>query len=342
MNKEKKLVVWDLDNTVWDGIIAEGDTLKLKPEVPNIMKELDERGILQSVASKNNFDDGVESLMKFDLYHYFVYPQINWNPKSENIKQIISDINISADTVVFIDDQVFERNEVQHGIPEITCIDAVDINMLLERADMNPKYITQDSKMRRSMYQSDIKRNKAMDDYKGVPDDFLATLDMHLCIAKATKNDLLRAAELTVRTNQLNSTGYTYSLEELADLMNNESYELLVAELTDKYGQYGKIGLALLHFEGDSCVLKLLLTSCRTMSYGIGSIILATIINRSISNKKDLYAEFVPTARNKLMAVTYSMMRFQKAQEYPDKQILKYVGDKLVSTSPHVKITELH
>lgn len=112
MEQKIKCVVWDLDNTLWDGILTEGDDVQLRDGIIDIIKTLDERGILQSVASKNNFEDAYKKLEELGVAEYFLYPQINWNPKSEAVKKIAENINLGIDSFAFIDDSEFEREEV--------------------------------------------------------------------------------------------------------------------------------------------------------------------------------------------------------------------------------------
>ena len=107
-----KCVVWDLDNTVWDGILLEDREVVLRPHVVDILKTLDERGILHSVASRNDHDLAMAKLEEFGIAEYFLYPQINWNPKSGSVAQIAKDINTGLDAIAFVDDQPFEREEV--------------------------------------------------------------------------------------------------------------------------------------------------------------------------------------------------------------------------------------
>ena len=121
---------------------------------------------------------------------------------------------------------------------------------------------------------------------------------MVLTIFPAKEEDLQRAEELTVRTNQLNATGYTYSYNELNQFRLSDKYKLLMARLDDKYGRYGHIGLALVKCNPDVWTLKLLLMSCRVMSRGVGSIMLNHIMQLAKSHKVRLRAEFVPTGRN--------------------------------------------
>lgn len=321
--KKIKCLVWDLDNTLWDGILSEDKQVTLRKGVVEVIKTLDRRGILQSIASKNNHEDAMEKLKEFKLDEYFIYPQINWNAKSHSIKKIAQLINIGIDTLAFIDDQVAERDEVSFVVPEILCIDADRLDTIIDMPELNPRFITEDSKLRRSMYQNDILRKNEEESFSGTQEEFLASLEMALTIGSAQEGDLERAEELTVRTHQLNSTGYTYSLEELRDLQESSNHKLLIAELEDKYGIYGKIGLSLIECKEDEWVLKLLLMSCRVMSRGVGTIILNHIMREAKAANKKLKAEFIPTDRNRMMYITYKFAGFKEADKDGELVILE-------------------
>jgi FkbH-like protein len=245
-----KCVIWDLDNTLWNGVLLEDQRVTLRPGVLEIIKTLDERGILQSISSKNEYQITMAKLKEFGLDEYFLYPQINWNPKSESIKTIVTSINIGMNTIAFIDDQPFEREEVKFSLPEVLCIDAVDLDRLVDMPEMQPEFITEDSKLRRFMYMSDIKRNQEEESFGGPQEEFLASLGMIFTIAPVGEGDLQRAEELTVRTHQLNTTGYTYCYEELDHFRKSDRHKLLIAGLEDKFGTYGKIGLVLIEWCG--------------------------------------------------------------------------------------------
>lgn len=310
-----KCVIWDLDNTVWNGVLLEDAGVSLRPEVTDIIKTLDERGILQSISSKNDPELAMAKLGEFQLSDYFLYPQINWNPKSESIKSIVSSINIGMDTIAFIDDQPFEREEVKFNLPEVLCIDGNHLDSILAMPEMNPRFITDDSKLRRAMYQSDIKRNQAEESFTGPQEEFLSSLDMNFTIAPVDAIDLQRAEELTVRTHQLNTTGYTYSYEELDDFRKSSRHKLLIASLEDKFGVYGKIGLVLIECEADVWTIKLLLMSCRVMSRGVGTVLINYITRLAKENRVRLRAEFVSTDRNRMMYVTYKFAGFKEIEE---------------------------
>ena len=118
-----KCVVWDLDNTLWRGTLIEDgfENLTLNADAVAAIKELDQRGILHSVASKNNPDEALDALNRFGLSEYFLAPQIGWGPKSAGVTEIARRLNINKNTFVFIDDQAFERAEVSSAASGHTC-----------------------------------------------------------------------------------------------------------------------------------------------------------------------------------------------------------------------------
>jgi FkbH-like protein len=312
--KEIKCIIWDLDNTIWDGILLEGDDLKLKPGIDEVIKTLDQRGILHSIASKGSYDDAMEKLSEFHLNEFFLYPEINWNAKSKSIESIQKKLNIGMDTLMFIDDQPFERDEVKGEYPEVTCIDSSEYLALPSHPRLNPKFITRDSKHRRLMYIGDQQRKIDENNFQGPRKEFLKSLSINLIISKAKEGDLERAEELTVRTNQLNATGKTYSYDELKIYMHSENHMLIMCEMNNRYGAYGKIGLSLVEISEDYFHIKLLLMSCRVMAFGVGTVLLSHIMHEAKKMKKKLRADFRSTGRNRMMYATFKFANFKEVQ----------------------------
>lgn len=311
-----KCVVWDLDNTIWKGVILEDKEVVLNENVKKVIQHLDKVGILQSISSKNDYELAKEKLQEFGLWEYFIYPKINWNPKSISMQEIAKCINIGINTLAFVDDQKFEREEVNYTCPEVLCIDANDVDDIPKMERMIPKFITSDSQNRRKMYQNDIVRNNVEKEFVGTKEEFLAGLNMVFHICRAKEEDLQRAEELTVRTHQLNSTGYVYSYNELKEMINDERYEVIVTRLEDKYGSYGTIGLAVIEKESASLwKLNLLLMSCRVMSKGVGNILMNYIINCARNENAVLQAMFVPTNKNRIMYITYKLNGFREIKK---------------------------
>ncbi|WP_223067492.1 HAD-IIIC family phosphatase [Paenibacillus caui] len=310
--KEIKCIVWDLDHTIWDHVLLETPDVQLRPWIKEIIETLDRRGILHSIASKNDYGAAWGKLEELGLEQFFIYPEIHWNAKSSSIANIQRNINIGMDAILFIDDQEFELEEVKAVHPAVNCLHADRYISLLDDPRLMPRFITADSARRRQMYQQDYLRKRAEEQYQGPSEQFLATLGMKFTIHPATEEDLQRAEELTVRTNQLNATGKTYSYDELFVLMHSTEHQLLVCELEDKYGTYGKIGLVLIHMQETCWRLKMLLMSCRVMSRGAGSVLLTYVMREAKGHVKTLLADFRDTGRNRMMNISYRFSGFQE------------------------------
>lgn len=336
--RQVKCVVWDLDDTVWDGTLLEGDEIKLREPVRRVIEVLDQRGILHSIASRNESQPTVAALRRMGIEDFFLYPQIGWNPKSESIKAIAKALNLGLDAFAFVDDQAYEREEVAFSLPQVMLLDAADVASFPEMAEMNPRFVTDDSRRRRAMYRADQHRQVAEGTFEGPQEAFLSTLGMRLVIAPASEDDLQRAEELTVRTHQLNSTGYTYDYEALDAFRRSDDHDLWIAELEDRFGSYGKIGLALVQRAQRAWTLKLFLMSCRVMSRGVGSILLNWLLARSTAAGVPLRAEFVPTGRNRIMYVTYRFAGFEEAGERDGVRQLESAASQGFVPPPYVEV----
>jgi len=307
-----KCVVWDLDDTLWDGVLLEGDEVALRPGAREILATLDDRGILNSIASRNDADSALAKLAELGVAEYCLCPQINWNAKSQSVAAIAQSLNIGIDSLAFIDDQRFERDEVAYEHPSVLCMDAHELTDLLVRPEFIPKAVTDESRQRRLMYRSEQQRKVAEEEFSGPQEAFLAGLDMELEIARAQEADLRRAEELTVRTNQLNTSGRTYSYEELDALRTSPDHLLLIARLNDCYGPYGTIGLVLVETRPERWRMKILLMSCRVMSRGVGTVLANHVKRLARGQDAPLFTEFVPTGRNRMMFVSLKFNGFRE------------------------------
>jgi FkbH-like protein len=337
--KPVKLVIWDLDHTLWDGILLENDTPALLAGLADVIIGLDRRGILQSVASRNDLMTAVAHLKRLGILDYFLAPQISWAAKSGAVATITAALNIGIDCVLFIDDQDFELAEVQHAHPEVRTLSAQYAANLLQEPLLQPPVVTQDAQRRRLMYVEDIARTQCEREFDGTPDDFLHTLELHLTLAEAAAADLDRAEELVTRTNQLNSTGILYSKSELHAFLGHSTHKLLMADLTDKFGAYGTVGVALLETDTDIWILKLLLVSCRVLSRGIGPILLSYLALRAGAAGKTLRVLFRDTGKNRAMKVALMMAGFNHRQSQGDCLLLSRDEHITYAPPPYVTIT---
>lgn len=333
-----KCVVWDLDNTLWQGVLLEDEQVTLRREVLEVIQELDRRGILHSIASKNTPEVAMARLQDLGVSEYFLYPQISWNSKVSSLREIARLINIGIDTLAFVDDQPFERDEVHFELPGVLCLDSADVSGIVDLPRMQPRFLTEDSARRRAMYQADIVRNQAEQEFVGPNEAFLATLAMVFRIHQARADDLQRAEELTVRTHQLNSTGYTYSYEELDAFRCSASHRLYIASLDDIYGTYGNIGLALLECQPEVWTLKLLLMSCRVMARGVGSVLLTYLLGQAKAQGVRFQAEFVATDRNRVMLVTYRLGGFRQVRQEGTLALFEHDLQHLQPFPPYLRV----
>jgi len=277
--KPVKIVIWDLDNTIWDGVLVEDgpEGLKLKPEVHPIIEELDRRGIVNSVVSKNDNEYAMAQLERFGLAEYIVFPRIGWGPKGEAVAAVIDDFNVNADTVLFIDDQPFEREQVQSVVPAIRVMDGRNYAGILDLDVMNPEQSSESSR-RRHFYQSQKIRRSAEISHQGDYEAFLERCEIRLGIDPDGVSKSDRVHELVQRTNQMNFSGNRYSREQIEEILRDPHYDHYVLSCSDKFGEYGIIGFSLVERSGP-CMIDLMF-SCRIQSKRVEHAFLAFLCNR--------------------------------------------------------------
>jgi FkbH-like protein len=296
--KKLKCIVWDLDNTLWDGVLVEdgASKLRLKPDVVDIIKTLDGRGILHSIASKNDRKEALQVLKQFQIDQYFLCPQISWQPKSEGVKAIAEQLNIGRDTLLFVDDTDFELEQVKSMCPDVRVLDARECRTLLEMKEFQVP-ATEESRNRRQMYQVDTQRQdlaaKFGDDYLA----FLRDCNIRLNIRPLTEQNLQRVHELTQRTNQMNFSGNRYERDILSAIIDDPFLDTYVLDCEDRFGSYGVVGFSIV----DSREPRMtdLMFSCRIQSKRVEHAFLAYVIRKYLTESgRDFYANYRKTSRN--------------------------------------------
>ncbi|MBQ9893299.1 MAG: HAD-IIIC family phosphatase [Bacteroidales bacterium] len=261
MNEKKvKCVIWDLDDTIWKGVLVENDHLTLRSELADLIVSLDKKGIVSSVASKNDEQQAMARLQEFGLEEYFVFRKINWDPKSVNIQKTIRQMNINPDTVVFVDDNPFEREEVKRAIPSITCVSPEEI------ADYaaGPRFdvpVSPESQGRRKTYVMLEKFKKEEASWDGSIDDFLISCQIKVFLSHPSGTELPRCYELLQRTNQLNASGRRLSLAEVKEMVASPAFDCYVLRSGDRFGDYGIVGFMIVG-KRTACITDFVI-SCR-------------------------------------------------------------------------------
>lgn len=327
-----KCVVWDLDNTLWNGTLVETEdpmTLTLNPCVRKVIEELDQRGILQSVASKNDFEPAMEVLNYLGLAEYFLYPQISWGPKSGSVEQIAKNLNIGIDTLALIDDTAFERQQVQSVCPQVRTYDVTEMESLLACPEFDVP-ATAESRSRRAMYRAEEQRNTLMKAEHADIEDFLrkCNLKLHL-FTPTTEEEKLRCYELIVRTNQLNMSGKKYTPEEFEEVLARPGYKNFAFFCADDFGEYGIVGFGQYRVEGDVLVFTEFAMSCRVAGKFVESALFAHLLESE--NCKSGSFTVQKTKKNTLLRNTLEEIGFQTQRDSRETVSFTFTADLLNS-----------
>lgn len=294
--KPVKCLVCDLDGTLWDGVLAEDPAVELKPEAARTLATLDERGVLLSVASKNDPAAAWRRLEELGLAERFLYPQIHWRPKSQSVREIASRLNIGLDAVAFLDDNPFERAEVAAACPGVRVIDAARLAQL----PADPAFRgaqSEEARHRRRYYQDAVLRERALEESGGDYRAFLASCEIALEVDECRESDYERVVELVQRTNQLNFSGRRYTRAELGRALADPSLEKWVLRARDRFGAYGTVGFALVRESLGELAVEDFMLSCRVQAKEIERAFFAAL-RASRSGAPRLRVSFRATDRN--------------------------------------------
>jgi len=264
LNTQIKLVIWDLDETLWRGTLSETD-VKIPDENLEIINDLLDHGIMNSICSKNNFDQASAKLKEFGVENLFIFPSFEWRPKGYRISNIICSMNLRPENVLFLDDLELNLKEAKYSTPKLNIYNSK------ENFIDHLKYIIAHSKKDKD--RSRLSRYKILEHkfnseakYENKK-DFLYSCDINLEIRNLKEEDLDRAFEMIHRTNQLNYLKNRWSIKELTE--NYKKFDSFIISASDKFGDYGKIGLCIL--DGNKALQFLF--SCRIMNMGIENFI---------------------------------------------------------------------
>tara|TARA_R110001583_G_scaffold1542_10_gene11998 strand:+ start:10878 stop:12722 length:1845 start_codon:yes stop_codon:yes gene_type:complete len=343
--KPVKVLVWDLDNTLWDGILVEDEVenVFLKKSIIKVLKTLDQRGIVCSIASKNDYDNAWKKLTDLGISQYFLFPQINWGPKSQSIKQIATDFNVNIDTIAFIDDSEFERKEVSDSCSQLRIYHDAQYLEILEKDEFNPE-LSSESSRRREFYTNQKARKNAVSDFPGDYMAFLKQCDMHVHMITNLLPHIDRVHELSQRTNQMNFSTMRYTKEEIRSFITNPEKFSFAMQAKDNFGDYGIVGFAV--FDIKKSLLEDLMFSCRVQSKKVEHEVLLWLIRKAkidFSIKKIL-ASYKPTEKNTQSGKVFDDLHFStisyksgiKTLEYPIDQSDAPLGVLTITTEDKI------
>jgi FkbH-like protein len=334
MGKVCKVLVTDLDNTLWGGIVGEDGAkgIKLDNEYPGAgyqdlqraMLDLNHRGVLLAISSKNNLDDAMEVLERHP--HMLLRPEnfaairVNWNDKAQSLREIALELNIGTDALAFLDDNPFERKRIRSEMPEVTVIE-LQPDPLTYEADLRccpvfERLALSAEDKERSRYYAEERQRSALQQSTNSLEEFYNSLGQQVEIASATGETVARVSQLTQKTNQFNLTTRRYNELQISVFIDNPQWNVLTVRAQDRFGDSGLIGVAITHDSGNVCEIDSFLLSCRVIGRGVETAILAYVISEARSRGMEmLMGWFIPTPKNAPARDFYQTHGFYQERE---------------------------
>lgn len=330
--KNKKLIVLDLDQTLWGGIIGEDGMENIcigsetsegivYSDFQKYLKKLTIKGVALAVCSKNEDD-----IAKRGFCHSgniltledFVSFKANWKEKSYNIKEIAQELNILFDSIVFVDDNPAEREEVAINLPDIKILPIKEAESYCSILDQSGYFeitsITEEDLKRNDYYRQNKLHNEEIRQYKDYK-EYLHSLNMAAHFSKITDSHIIRATQLINKTNQFNMTTKRLTESELKDYLTLEKHYGLCASLQDKFGDNGIVTIVL-YYENYKClVIENWLMSCRVFQRGLEFVVFEELINFCRKeNLTEIIGFFQKNNKNKIVYDFYKTLGFEFIQ----------------------------
>jgi len=317
--KRKKLIVLDLDNTLWGGVVGDigwenlslgghDATGEAYVDFQRALKALTRRGIVLGVVSKNEENVALDAIRQHpemvltldDLAGW----RINWQDKAQNVADLVTELNLGFDSVVFLDDNPVERARVRDMLPDVLVPDLPEdpmlyVRTLLSLGVFDAPTLTAEDAERTRMYVSDRQRT-ALKTEIGSLEDWLQTLGVTVTVAPLAASTLPRTAQLFNKTNQLNLSTRRMADADLMAWANEPDHRLWTVTVADKFGDLGLTGIISLALEGDRARLVDYVLSCRVMGRKVEETMLSVVVDQARElGLRDVYAVYQPTAKNK-------------------------------------------
>ncbi len=331
----KKCVVLDLDNTLWGGVVGDDgmDNIEIGElgrghvftDFQRWLKQLKECGIILCVCSKNNeeiakepFEKHDEMILRLSDIALFV---ANWEDKVSNIRLIQKTLNIGMDSMVFIDDNPFERNLVRQMIPEIEVPElpedpALYLGYLQKQNYFETASFTGTGLDRTKLYQAELERTKLMTSFESI-NCYLESLEMIGEARPFEESKYSRIAQLTQRSNQFNLRTVRYTDADIQSIASDPNYVTLYYTLRDKFGDHGLVGVIIMKKQNDDALfIDTWLMSCRVLKRGMEEYIVNCFMREARKRGyKHVYGEYIQTLKNAMVKDIYKNMGFNEISE---------------------------
>ena len=356
----KKAVIFDCDNTLWDGILgedgmsgidmaAESKIGQIFHKVQKIAVWLSNQGVIVGLCSKNNSDDVAKVLsshpdMALQSSH-IVISKVNWTDKATNLREISQELNIGLDSLVFIDDSPFEINLIKEQIPEILSYQVP--KKLEEYPDQLLSIIQRNFYLsgnegdldRTKQYKSQSERKNEKLKHRSI-DDYLLSIGIEISIDKDDSSQIQRISQLTQKTNQFNLTTKRYTESQITDFIENKNQAIFSIKVKDKFGDSGLTAVLMINQNNSVINIDTFLLSCRIMGRNIEKAIMNFIVNYySALGFDEICSAHFPTVKNKPVRVFYEDLGFKISNEDQGNKYYKIkISDYVYQKVNYVKI----
>ena len=334
--KNKKALALDLDNTLWGGIVGDDgvDNLELGMETAfgqvytefqQYLKELNKRGILLNVISKNekeNAEAGLKHPQMILKPEDFISIKANWEPKSLNLKQMAAELSLLPESFVFADDNPAEREIIRQQVPgtAVPELDKVEnyITAIDRAGYFETTVISADDFKRVSMYRENAQRASLEQSFENY-EDYLLSLQMKGEIRPFAPVYMSRIAQLTNKSNQFNLTTRRCTQEEIEQFARDERYITLYGRLEDRFGDNGVVSVVIGEIEGQELQIRLWLMSCRVLKRDMEFAMMDGLVRRSLEKGIcRINGYYYPTAKNAMVREFYKTQGMAKVSEDED------------------------
>lgn len=264
-----KLVIWDLDDTFWNGTLSEGGIDAIDANI-QLIKTLTDCGVINTICSKNDEQPVIQKLQELGIADYFVFVSVNWQPKGKRIQLMLKDMGLRAVNCLFLDDNIVNLNEAVYYEPDLNVSEPNIIPNLINYFETQPKKDLAHSRL--NNYKILEKKRKAQSEASDNM-EFLFDSETHVELHNDCEAHIDRLAELILRTNQLNYTKRRDSKDELLTLIHDPLVKSGYVTVGDKFGDYGIVGFYTI--KNNKCIHFLF--SCRTIGQGVEQYVYANL-----------------------------------------------------------------
>ena len=317
MGRICKVLVCDLDNTLWGGVIGEDgfDGIQLGDEYPGAayqalqraILDLYNRGVILAICSKNNEEDAMEVIRKHPGMllrpEHFAAQRINWNNKSRGIQEIAEELNIGTSALAFLDDNPNERELVCMQMPEITVIDLpdnpVEFELILRRQHVFERIsLTEEDLNKGELYAQQLKHRELQRNTVTI-EEYLQSLEMEMEIVSNSEKTLERVAQLTQKTNQFNMTTKRYSIQQIKKMVEDPGWSVFAFRIRDRLGDNGIVGVTIVSHKGEEFEIDTFLMSCRVIGRTVETAMLDIVVGEVIRQGVNRITGWIfPTKKN--------------------------------------------